>query len=237
MTFTVERRPAGQAEEWTATHETAWLLLSGRAQIRGALEAEVARSSLFDELPWTLHVPAETTLSFSYEEDTEWLRFETEGGNFAPRVITPEEVRDEHRGQGALRDASYRKVRTIFDNDTSPKEARLVLGEVVNFPGRWSSYPPHHHNQPEIYHYRFTKPQGYGHAELGEDVLKVRHGDTVRILNGVDHPQCAAPGYGMWYAWAIRHLEGERYQLPTFTEEHRWTMAPDASHWWPEDLD
>ena len=60
-----------------------------------------------------------------------------------------------------------------------------MLGEVVTLPGGWSSYPPHHHPQPEIYHYRFTHPQGFGHAELGDDVFKVRHYDTIRILAGL----------------------------------------------------
>ena len=116
---------------------------------------------------------------------------------------------------------------------TSPKDVELVLGEVVTLPGRWSSYPPHHHPQPEIYHYRFTEPQGYGHAELGETVLKVRHGDTVKIADGFDHAQAAAPGYGMYYAWVIRHLPGNPYTVPEFTEAHRWTMAKDAKYWKP----
>ena len=38
----------------------------------------------------------------------------------------------------------------------------MVLGEVVNLPGKWSSYPPHHHPQPECYFYRFDKPMGFG---------------------------------------------------------------------------
>ena len=87
-----------------------------------------------------------------------------------------------------------------------PERLEKVLGEVVTMPGRWSSYPPHHHPQPEIYHYRFTRPQGYGHAELGDDVLKVKQFDTVKIFDGNDHAQCAAPGYGMYYSWVIRHL-------------------------------
>ena len=105
-------------------------------------------------------------------------------------------------------------VRTVFDRRNADPNAELVLGEVVTMPGRWSSYPPHHHPQPEIYHYRFTKPQGFGHAELGEQVLKVRQYDTVKILDGLDHAQCAAPGYGMYYAWVIRHLPDNPYGIP-----------------------
>ena len=126
-----------------------------------------------------------------------------------------------------------RYVRTIFDAGNSPPEAGLVLGEVVTFPGGWSSYPPHHHPQPEIYHYRFTAPQGYGHAELGEAVVKVREFDTVCIPAGHDHAQCAAPGYGMYYSWVIRHLPGAPYTAPSFTPEHAWTMSRDARFWWP----
>jgi 5-deoxy-glucuronate isomerase len=126
-----------------------------------------------------------------------------------------------------------RLVRTLFDHSNSHPDAELVLGEVVTLPGRWSSYPPHHHPQPEIYHYRFDRPEGFGHAELGETVLKVRHNDTVRILAGNDHAQCAAPGFAMYYSWVIRHLSGNPYTVPEFTEAYRWTMAPDAPYWRP----
>src|ERR1044071_2306516 len=88
-------------------------------------------------------------------------------------------------------------------------------------PGRWSSYPPHHHAQPEIYHYRFTEPQGYGLAENGPQVFRVKQYDTVKIFDGNDHAQTAAPGYGMYYAWVIRHLPDNPYGIPDFTEEHK----------------
>ena len=154
--------------------------------------------------------------------------------HFPTRFYGPEDVPNEHRGKGTVGDACYRYVRTIFDRRNADPNAELVLGEVVTMPGRWSSYPPHHHPQPEIYHYRFTKPQGFGHAELGEQVLKVRQNDTVKILDGLDHAQCAAPGYGMYYAWVIRHLPDNPYGIPEFTEEHRWTTDPKAEYWKPQ---
>jgi 5-deoxy-glucuronate isomerase len=106
----------------------------------------------------------------------------------------------------------------------------------VTLPGGWSSYPPHHHRQPEIYHYRFTAPQGYGHAELGDQVFKVGNRDTLCIKPGLDHAQCAAPGYGMYYSWVIRHLPGDPYTVPEFTREHAWIMDKDAAFWWPDDI-
>jgi 5-deoxy-glucuronate isomerase len=49
-----------------------------------------------------------------------------------------------------------------------------------------------------------------------------------------DHAQCAAPGYGMYHSWVIRHLPGDRYSVPEFTEEHTWIMKPDADYWNPD---
>ena len=130
----------------------------------------------------------------------------------------PEDVENEHRGKGQLDDTSYRIVRCVFDRRTAPPEARLVLGDVVTFPGRWSSYPPHHHPQGELYYYRFEPDWGYGHGELGEDVYKLYHNDLLRITGLRDHAQTAAPGFHMYYVWTIRHDTGNPYTGFEFTK-------------------
>lgn len=239
LAFSLTKLRAGGSEVETTPRETAWLLLQGELTFRVGDESfSVARSSLFDELPYCLHVPAGTEVDLRASSAVELARFEIDNdAAFPVRLYRPEDVRDEPRGKGGLQDAAFRYVRTIIDDVAGPAEAKLVLGEVVTLPGRWSSYPPHHHPQPEIYHYRFTRPEGYGHAEQGDDVHKVKDGDTLLIPPGQDHAQCAAPGYGMWYAWAIRHLDDERYTVPEFTAEHAWTLERDATHWWPRDVD
>jgi 5-deoxy-glucuronate isomerase len=230
------RVPAGARLALAPERETAWLLMQGDLRITGeGLDAPCGRRSLFDDPPFALHAPAGARLELAAGSEVELLAFEVENAaTFPARLLGPEEVRTERRGQGALHDGALRFVRTLLDDVAGPPEAQLVLGEVVNLPGRWSSYPPHHHPQPELYHYRFTAPQGYGHAEMGEAVYKVRHGDTLLIEPGHDHAQCAAPGYGMWYAWAIRHLPGQRYAAPEFTEAHRGLLEPDVEVWWPD---
>lgn len=226
---------AGQSWSGTLERETAWLLMSGTVRVRAGDEAAVlSRRSLFDESASCVHASAGTRVSLQADSDCELTVYDCANtARFAPRIFRPADVPNEHRGKGQVRDRSLRFVRTIFDSRNSSPEAQLVLGEVVTFPGGWSSYPPHHHPQPEIYHYRFTAPQGYGHAELGDDVVKVRQFDSVCIPAGKDHAQCAAPGYGMYYSWVIRHLPGAPYTVPEFTPEHAWTMAQDASFWWP----
>lgn len=216
-------------------NETAWLLMSGKVSgTAGGLEFGFERSSLFDESSSCLHVSAGTQVEFQIEEDTEFTVYYCDNTReFDVQIFQPTDVANEPRGKGQVGNTCLRHVRTIFDASNTSPNSELVLGEVITFQGAWSSYPPHHHPQPEIYHYRFTEPQGYGHGELGERVLKVRQYDTVKIMNLDDHAQCAAPGYGMYYSWVIRHLPDEPYSVPEFTEEHRWIMKEGAEYWEP----
>jgi len=236
ITLDVLKLSAGESLSLTTDRETAWLLMSGTVTGEiGGLPFSFSRESLFDESSSCIHASAGTELSLQCSADTEWTVYSCDNTKpFDARVFNPEDVANEPRGKGQVDDRCLRYVRTIFDDTNSDPNTDLVLGEVVTFQGGWSSYPPHHHAQPEIYHYRFTEPQGYGHGELGDTVLKVRNNDTVKILDLNDHAQCAAPGYGMYYSWVIRHLPDDRYSVPEFTEEHRWIMQPDCQYWQPK---
>ncbi len=117
------------------------------------------------------------------------------------RVIPPATVPDEVRGEGV----TTRRVRTYVDRGP------LVVGETLNPPGGWSSWPPHAHAHEEIYLYRFSPPHGFGvHVDVGDDACTqqgdapqvVRDGDIVRIRSG-HHPVVAAPGCTMYYLWAL----------------------------------
>ncbi|HWM27427.1 MAG TPA: 5-deoxy-glucuronate isomerase [Woeseiaceae bacterium] len=229
---------AGESFSEETDTETAWLLMSGKVKGRvGERKFALERRSLFDESASCVHASANTSVVFEAMAPCELTVYQCPNRKpFSPRVFTPEDVPNEHRGKGQVAERCLRFVRTIFDGSNSPDAAEMVLGEVVTLPGGWSSYPPHHHRQPEIYHYRFTAPQGYGHAELGAQVFKVNERDTVCIPPGLDHAQCAAPGYGMYYSWVIRHLPNDPYTVPDFTAEHAWTMDKDAGYWWPADV-
>jgi 5-deoxy-glucuronate isomerase len=219
--------------------ETAWIFMEGQLQVAlGGKVHTLQRISLFDEGPSCIHVPAGAEILFKAETPVELTVYKVQNEKeFPPAVHLPEEVEDEKRGLGTMGNACTRVVRTIFDGTTTHENAMMVLGEVITLPGRWSSYPPHHHPQPEIYHYRFDKEQGYGHAELSDDVMKVRHCDSVKIFPPHTHAQCAAPGYAMYYSWVIRHLPGNRYAVPEFEAAHDWTREPGAEHWQLPEVD
>ena len=233
------RLRAGESFSEETDTETAWLLMKGKVRGQaGETTFELERHSLFDESASCLHASSKTRVTLEAMTSCELTVYQCPNRKqFLPRVYTPADVPNEHRGKGQVAERCLRFVRTIFDGSNAPENAELVLGEVVTLPGGWSSYPPHHHRQPEIYHYRFTAPQGYGHAELGDEVFKVNDRDTVCIPPGLDHAQCAAPGYGMYYSWVIRHLPNDPYTIPDFTKEHAWTMDKDAVYWWPNDVE
>jgi len=239
LAVSVLKLEAGAVHEETPAHETAYLLMSGQATVTvGNRVADVARGSLFDDSPSAVHLSAGTSLRIVALSPVELTVYACANARpFPAAIYLPADTKDEHRGKGQVGGACLRLVRTIFDATNASPDAELVLGEVITLPGRWSSYPPHHHPQPEIYHYRFTHPQGFGFAQHGEDVFKVRHYDTVKIVAGCDHAQTAAPGYGMYYAWVIRHLPGNPYTVPEFTAEHRWTMEPGAEIWRPRGVE
>ncbi len=235
--FSIVRMQAGEKRVFQSDWEMAVLQMEGHGIVEvDGQKAEYRRESLFDDPPLAVHVSRDVQVMVEAVTDLELGVFETKNDKrFASKIYLPEATGNEHRGKGLVEDASLRYVRTIFDGSKTDPNAELVLGEVVNFPGRWSSYPPHHHPQPEIYHYRFSDERGYGHAELGDDVMKVRPYDTIRILDENDHSQCSAPGYAMYYIWVIRHLPGDRYTVPEFTKTHSWTMEPGAVGWKPRE--
>ena len=236
MDFGVHRMKRGDVFEEGPGLEKAVLLVYGEAEFawNGQTHTE-NRPNCFDVPPTALHADREGAIRvtcLSDEAEINILRTDNEKA-FGTKLYLPEDTPDEFRGAGLMRETSTRIVRTIFDYTNAP-DANLVLGEVIGFPGKWSSYPPHHHPQPEIYYYKTNPENGFGYGELGDEVVKVQNNDTVFIAPGLTHPHCTAPGYARWYLWAIRHLDGQPYknpECPVFLPEHLWVMEPDAHYW------
>jgi len=236
MDFGILSLKPGESWDSGPEDEKALLFMGGEAELswKGGA-AKVSRKSLFDESPATLSLPeGESVRVAAGPRGAELCVTRTENKKrFAPRFFSAAECRSEARGKGTMGETSTRIVRTVFD-DSNAKDSNLVIGEVVGMPGRWSSYPPHHHPQPEIYHYRFLPENGFGLTAIGDTAYILKHRDTVLIREGQVHPQVTAPGYAIWYLWVIRHLEGRRYVTPIFVPEHTWVSEPDAPIWSPE---
>ncbi|MBQ1967323.1 MAG: 5-deoxy-glucuronate isomerase, partial [Clostridia bacterium] len=190
--------------------ETAFLLLKGEAEISWNCKTEkIKRANPFEKTPYCLHVPKNTDVTITAKEGTEILIEQTENERyFDPVFYTPDDILYQEFGKGQWDGTGYRICSTVFDYDNAPY-SNMVLGEVFNQPGRWSSYPPHHHPQPEVYYYQFDKPQGFGACFIGDNVFKSTEGSACFITDGFDHQQVVAPGYEMCYVWMIRHIDGD----------------------------
>lgn len=176
----------------------AWVLIEGghgRLQV-GATDVTIdGRSDVFDGSGWSATIPPGT--SFTLEGPLRATVVWRPSDRPAPvRVIDPAEVVEETRGEGP----TTRRVRTYVPSGP------LIVGETLNGPGGWSSWPPHHHEHEELYLYRFDTEPGFGvhvgYDDASDRPVTVRDGSVVRITTGW-HPVVAAPGSTMYYLWAL----------------------------------
>ncbi len=210
---------------FSSENESAFLILCGQVEISWDGETRtMERENPFVKASYCLHVPKETNVKIKALKNSEILIQQTDNDIiFTPVFYTPDMILYQHFGKDQWDGTGYRIVSTVFDHDNAPY-SNMVLGEVFNQPGRWSSYPPHHHPQPEVYYYQFDKPQGFGAAFVGDDVYKSIQGSAVYITDGNDHEQVVAPGYEMCYIWMVRHLDNDPWLKTTrfVSDEHQW---------------
>jgi 5-deoxy-glucuronate isomerase len=207
------------------TKETAILLLTGDIELQTTKTYSAQRDTLFKERPYCLHVSRGVTVTVTAQKKSELLIMKTTNDAVFPEVFyTPEQIKDRFLGVETWEGTARRLIRDIFNYDNAPY-SNLVLGEIINLPGKWSSYTPHWHRQPEVYYYKFDRAQGFGACFIGDEVFTVNDNSFAAIPGGLCHPQVAAPGYAMYYTWIIRHLENDPWQERIVAPEHDWLNA------------
>lgn len=233
MDISVWKLSAQSAQSFVCEdRETAFLLVKGAASISWQGEtARMKRDSEFDESPWCLHVPRRVPVSVRAETESIVIVQSAENDrDFTAKLYRPEDCRSDVFGEGEWNGTARRIVRTVFDYDNAPY-SNMVMGEVITWPGKWSSYPPHYHPQPEVYYYRFDRPQGFGLCLNGDKAYKITDNSYAAITGGDVHPQTSAPGYVMYYCWMIRHLEGNPWRDRIVEKDHEWLCQKGVSIW------
>jgi len=234
LDFGILKMKRGDEHNSSGGRERAWLLIKGTVTFKWDGNTKTAtRNSCFDEAPYVLHVSKDTEVFIETNSECEICVEQVDNEkSFGAKLYTPNDVRTDIFGAGTLNETSIRSVRTVFDGEINPL-SNMVMGEVINHPGKWSSYPPHDHPQPEIYHYRFFPEQGFGISVLDDNAHVVKNGDTTLIKPNTTHSQGAAPGYAMYYIWMIPHLPNDRW-LPTtryYRDEHKWLLEDNVKIW------
>jgi 5-deoxy-D-glucuronate isomerase len=232
MNFTVLKLKKGQVFEETVIFETAFLLMTGKVEFFYEQKTyQAKRACIFSQSPIALHTCNDKKIKIMANTHAEIMVIQTKNDNEFETIVFDEKniLENDKRGLGLLGDSSYRLVRTLFDKRNRP-QSNLVLGEIITFPGHWSSTPSHIHPHPEVYHYRFSEPCGFAFAENGEKIVRIRHNDTMLITDNNAHAHATAPGYCLYTLWFIRHLDNNPYIQPTFIKEHAWAQKAKANN-------
>ncbi|WP_449462559.1 5-deoxy-glucuronate isomerase [Tardisphaera miroshnichenkoae] len=104
-----------------------------------------------------------------------------------------------------------RRVKTMIGE--GDPAVSFLAGYTEEYPGNWSSYPPHRHEgKPEAYVFYGVDP-GYAvqmsMKEEGEEAYVV-HDYDVFLVTGGYHPHVSSPLTGSGYAWVIAAPLGQR---------------------------
>jgi 5-deoxy-glucuronate isomerase len=213
--------------------ESIVVLLQGRGQfVTPERSWNVSRAGVFRERATALLLPPGVAVTVTAESELEVLIVSAPSNEAgSPTLMSPGDVTVNQRGRGTY----AREVHDIFVRDSHAR--RLMVGETFNPPGHWSSFPPHKHDgkngEPvleEVYYFRLDPPHGFGHQTLytedGESVThQVRDGDAVLLPYGY-HPVSAAPGYSLYYLWA---MAGDERKLALYEDPaHRWINEEPA---------
>jgi 5-deoxy-glucuronate isomerase len=232
--FEVFQRANGQDFAWASQdREGCVVLLSGKARLTldGKDHGEIGgRKNVFEGPGWSVYVPVGVKCVLKAVGDVELGVCSAPGtkGAFSARVIPPEQVGFEERGQGTNR----RLVYNILP-DTAAAESLLVV-EVVTPGGNWSSYPPHKHDRDalpeesfleETYYHRLNPPQGFAFQRVYTDdrsideTMAIEDGDCVMVPKGY-HPVGAPHGYDLYY---LNVMAGPN---------RKWVFKNDPAHEW-----
>jgi 5-deoxy-glucuronate isomerase len=244
--FGVIELARGAAHECaTGDREAVVYLLAGSGTFTAGDRATATplgpRRDAFTDPPSAVYLPPRTAARLVADD----------GGLFAALVYAPSASRApvhvvrpgdaERRVVGA---ANWeRAVYNVVDAACGAQ--RLMVGETINPPGNWSSYPPHKHDvrsasgelpMEEVYFYLTRPEHGFGLQMLYtapgssdpiDAVYRVERGDLLVIPRGY-HPVVAAAGYELFYLWAMAGDES-RYGAWSDDPAHAWVRDQERA--------
>ena len=225
MDILVYQLKKGQTKVFSKPNkEIAILLLQGSVKFStDNLSVVGKRKNVFEDGPYVIHVCKDKKIKVTALTNCEILYQSTTNNKiFKSKIYRPKDILHQVGGQGVLEGTMLRDINTVFDYENAPY-SNMVLGEVLTRQGRWCSYVPHHHPQPEVYYYKFLRPEGFGGCFLNENVYYIKDGSCCYINGGSTHVQSTAPGFAMYYAWMIRHLKNNPWNKTRIVDKrYKW---------------
>jgi 5-deoxy-glucuronate isomerase len=193
--------------------ETAVIVLSGigQAELNGQAVGRIGeRLSVFDETPpYALYLSEDAGYQIECTSpgmEVAVASAPTTHRHLPPRVVRPEEMSVELRGEGHTR----RRIQHILDTDQEAEH--LIIVEAVTPAGNWSSFPPHKHDTENPPHEAYLEETYYHHIQPAggfafqrvytydgfDETVAVHDGDLVLVPKGY-HVVAAAPSFDSYY--------------------------------------
>jgi len=215
-----------------ADKELGCILTLGKIKVKVEDKSYVLgpRVEVFNSKPWGIYIPPNKKPEITSLTSSEIIvaKVKSEPTEMGVTIISPNEV--ERRMVGIHNWKRY--VTQVIDDTKGGRH--IIMGETVNPPGNWSSYPPHKHdkhNPPlewqmeEVYLYRINPQEGFGiqkiYTEEGDfdQTITVSNNTAIPITRGY-HPVVAAPGYSLYYLWVLGGKEP--VNIPRDDPKHSW---------------
>lgn len=231
--FRVVRLTAGQRlEGQTGGDEVAIVVIDGTIGVTSSVGswADVGqRADPFSGPPAAVYLSSATTYDIRAAGTAEIAICGAQSrGRHPARLVAPAPDTEYVRGGGSAK----RRIRNILMGED--EASSLFLTEVVTFPGNWSSYPPHKHDEDnppiesqleEVYYYRAQPAAGFAFQRVYtasgdlDETITVHNGDVVLVPRGY-HVCAAAAKYWIYY---LNVLAGPKHVYHmTFDPAHAW---------------
>ena len=196
----------------TEDEEAVFVITEGECKFfyEGKLLGEMKRKNVFDEPPVAVYLPPYSNYSIKFNQMSEICIVSSKAkGKGKAKIIFSKDMKFRRVGEETF----FRNIIDIIGEDF-PAE-KIILGETINDPGNWSSYPPHKHdrdNPPEevkleeLYFFKLKPKTGFGFIRIFDEeednIFLLKNNELVTIPKGY-HPVAVAPKHQIYYLWAL----------------------------------
>ncbi|MCC6290755.1 5-deoxy-glucuronate isomerase [Candidatus Nomurabacteria bacterium] len=218
LDFELLQLTKGESLEWVSNDfEVVAVIIEGECSVSSEMQTwKLSRQTVFKDAASAVFASPGVKLSIIANEKTTLAMCKARAEKrFQTTFIPPENVNSEWRGREGYR----RRVSNILNTETQTQ--RIAVGETINEPGQWSSFPSHKHDTyeksgdrtvevplEEIYYFRLEPKTGFGLQRLYtkdgsfDEARVIKDGDVVQIPKGY-HPVASIPGHSLYYLWML----------------------------------
>lgn len=212
LSFKIIRGENGFFKGNSEKNESVFVITYGKCKfyLEKTLLGIMHRKNVFEQPPIAVYLPPYSEYTIEFEEKTEICVAGCKGkGTGKVKFLNSKDIKFRRVGE----ETYFRNIADIIP-ETFPAE-KILVGETINDPGNWSSYPPHKHdrNNPpeeypleELYFFKIYPPTGFAvirvFDEETDNLFLIKNNEIVTIPKGY-HPVGVVPKHQIYYLWVM----------------------------------